>query len=403
MDRDNLKQRAVPAWLLALAAGVAVANLYYLQPLLHLVAVRFHLAGANAGYLVTATQVGFVVGLAILLPLGDLIDRRKLMVVALVLGAAFNAAVAFSQSLIFLVIGLVGSGLFSVVAQLAVSYAAAAVSAETRSTAVSKVMSGLLAGIVMARTYSGFVARFASFRAVYLIAVAGALLLAVVCYAALPPEKVKPSLNLREIWGSAVSLWLSQPILRWRSALGMIAFACFSMFWTTMAFALAGPPHHLDTAQIGLFGFAGLAGVISARSVGTFADRGYVWLTTLLAFLVVALSFLAFVFFDRSLLIFAVLTATLDAGLQAIQLSNQSVIYQIGNEIQGRVTMVYMVNYFLGGVIGSSLASLLFGFGGFHLVVITGAILGVVGLGLWAVNAGRESAWLAATRARRLD
>ncbi|MCI2976220.1 MAG: MFS transporter [Ferrimicrobium sp.] len=388
--------KRLPSLLLAVVAGVGVANTYYLQPLLHVVSVSLHLSGGNAGFLITVTQAGFVVGLAVLLPLGDRFDRRFLIVLTLLLAGIFDLGAGLVTGTIPLGASLIGVGIFSVVAQLAVTYVAAAAPIETRSSEIAKVMAGLLAGIVLARTYSGALSDLAGYHSVFLVAAGASVVLAIIVWVRLPVEEPKHPLTVVAMWRDGINLLRSEPILRLRSFLGMLSFGSFSIFWTTMAFALSAHPYHLSSGLIGLFGFAGLAGVLSARAVGALADRGHTALTTVASFGLIALSYFAFYLTHDSLMIFIVLTATLDAGIQGAQLSNQSLIYQLAPGAQGRITMVYMVFYFVGGVLGSSLASVLYGIGGWGAVTIAGTIAGVLGLVVWGVLATRERRWVSA-------
>ncbi len=335
-----------------------------------------------------------MVGLGTLLPIGDRLDRRKLIALSLGLAAVFDLWVSAAHGLLQLMLALAGLGAFAVVAQIAVTYAAAAAPAESRSRAVATVMSGLLAGIVLARTYSGAVAGATSYRVVFVIAAIAGVALALVTWWRLPPEGEKPELRLMKILSTSIELFKGEPLLQLRSLLGMLVFASFSMFWTTMALALSSPPYRLSTGAIGLFGFAGLAGVIAARTVGRLADQGRTRLTTVVSFSVIVLSWLGLLLDRNSLWVFVVLTATLDAGLQGAQLTNQSLIYRVGRGSQGRVTMAYMVNYFLGGVLGSLLASLLFTAGGFVLVSGAGVVAGLLPLVIWLGLAGRERRWI---------
>ena len=388
--------KRLPSLLLAVVAGVGVANTYYLQPLLHVVSVSLHLSGGNAGFLVTVTQAGFVLGLAVLLPLGDRFDRRLLIVVALALAGLFDLGAGLVSGVIPFGASLIGVGVFSVVAQLAVTYVAAAAPVETRASEIAKVMAGLLAGIVLARTYSGALSDLAGYHSVFLVAAAASVILAAIVWVRLPVEPAKDSLAFVAMWRDGILLLRTEPILRLRSFLGMLSFGSFSIFWTTMAFALSAHPYHLSSGLIGLFGFAGLAGVLSARVVGALADRGHAALTTVISFSLIALSYLAFYLTHDSLVIFIVLTATLDAGIQGAQLSNQSLIYRLSPGAQGRITMVYMVFYFVGGVIGSSLASILYGIGGWGDVTIAGTLAGGLGLVVWGIFATRERRWVSA-------
>ncbi|WP_298335586.1 MFS transporter [Ferrimicrobium sp.] len=391
-----MTHKRIPTLLLAIVAGVGVANTYYLQPLLHIVSVALHLSGGNAGFLITVTQAGFVVGLGVLLPLGDRFDRRFLIVLSLLLAGLFDVGAGLVTGTIPLGVSLIGVGIFSVVAQLAVTYVAAAAPPEVRSSEIAKVMAGLLAGIVLARTYSGALADLAGYHSVFLVAALASAILALIVWLRLPAEADKHAIAFVDMWRDGFRLLQREPILRLRSFLGMLSFGAFSIFWTTMAFALSAHPYHLSSGLIGLFGFAGLAGVLSARVVGALADRGHTAFTTVVSFSLIALSYFAFFLTHDSIVLFIVLTATLDAGIQGAQLSNQSLIYQLAPGAQGRITMVYMVFYFLGGVLGSSLASILYGIGGWADVTIAGTIAGVLGLVVWGVLALRERRWIQA-------
>ena len=313
--------KRLPSLLLAVVAGVGVANTYYLQPLLHVVSVSLHLSGGNAGFLVTVTQAGFVLGLAVLLPLGDRFDRRLLIVVALALAGLFDLGAGLVSGVIPFGASLIGVGVFSVVAQLAVTYVAAAAPVETRASEIAKVMAGLLAGIVLARTYSGALSDLAGYHSVFLVAAAASVILAAIVWVRLPVEPAKDSLAFVAMWRDGILLLRTEPILRLRSFLGMLSFGSFSIFWTTMAFALSAHPYHLSSGLIGLFGFAGLAGVLSARVVGALADRGHAALTTVISFSLIALSYLTFYLTHDSLVIFIVLPPQHGAVSHAIPIS----------------------------------------------------------------------------------
>jgi predicted MFS family arabinose efflux permease len=388
----------LPLALLAVVAAIAVANTYYLQPLLHLFSERYRLAGGAAGLFVTVTQGGYVLGLATLLPLGDRFDRRRLMLVAMVASAACDAVVAEAHGVVILVLGLFGLGTFSAAAQLAVTYAAAAAPPERRARSVATVMGGLLAGIVLARTYAGWLGQFAGVAAVFAVAAAACLLLAVGIWLRLPREAVPKERAVSVLYRSALRLLRDERLLALRAGLGFLSFAAFSMFWTTMALVLSAAPYWLNAGAIGLFGFAGLAGVLAARVVGRLADHGFAGATTVVSFVLITLSW-AGLYLDRSsVLAFAMLTAVLDAGIQGAQLSNQSAIYLLAPGAQGRVTMVYMVCYFLGGVVGSSGASVLFGMGGFRLVAFAGACIGLAGIAVMALLGRAEAGWRRSAR-----
>ena len=248
--------------LFAVACGVSVANLYYAQPLLDTIAKSFGTTSGTAGLVVTAAQIGYALGLAFLVPLGDLLARRWLVpMVLLVTAGGLLASAAAPDIGVLIAVGLVvGAG--SVAAQLLVPMAASLADDEHRGRVVGVVMSGLLLGILLARTVSGVVAQASSWRVVYLMAAGLTAVLAVVL-GRLLPRRARTRIGYGTLLRSAARLLVTESLLRRRAVFGALGFAAFSVFWTTMAFVLAGAPYHYDDLTIGLFGLVG-AGAPSA-------------------------------------------------------------------------------------------------------------------------------------------
>jgi predicted MFS family arabinose efflux permease len=372
--------------LLATACGLSAANLYYAQPLLHAIAGTFRSGPSVTALIVTGSQVGYALGLGLLVPIGDMVARRRLVPIVLGITAVglVLAAIAPSVGILIAVCVLVGLG--SVAAQMLVPLAAELAGEANRGAVVGKVMSGLLIGILLARTLAGLVADVAGWRSVYLAAAGLIVLLAIVLSRRLPDE-VRPSTHsYGGLLRSVVALFLGEPTLRRRALFGALAFAAFSVFWTTVAFVLAGPPYHYNETIIGLFGLVGAAGAIFANVAGRLADRGHIaHLTSACALLL--LSSFGVLYIGRHALWAMILgIVLLDVGTQGMQVTNQSVIYRLAPEARSRVTSAYMVVYFAGGAVGSAVAGGVYASAKWAGVCIVGAAIGAVALLLVALT-----------------
>ncbi len=372
--------------LLAFTCGAAVANLYYAQPLLPTIARAFSVSGSTAGLLVTVTQAGYVVGLALLVPLGDLLERRRLIAAMLVIsaGGLGLAAAAPSFSLFAAAVALLG--VTAVVAQIIVPMSSSLAGGHERGRVVGTVMSGLLIGILVARTISGLAAELLGWRAVFVMAAVAMLVLAAVLRCALP--RVPPTERLRypQLLRSVLALVRGEPLLRQRMLIGATAFGCFSVLWTSVAFLLAGPPYHYGNAAIGLFGLAGLAGALAAPVAGRLSDHGHGRLAMTGSILVLLLSWGVLAFGRSSVVALIVGIVLLDLGAQAMHISNQSAIYSLHGQARSRLTTAYMVAYFMGGVVLSAATSALYAGGGWTAVCALGAGTAAVGLIAWLIT-----------------
>jgi predicted MFS family arabinose efflux permease len=268
-------------------------------------------------------------------------------------------------------------GLGSVAAQILVPLAAELAGAEDRGRVVGQVMSGLLVGILLARTLSGLVAGVTNWRVVYGVAAALVIATALVLARLLPEERERPRLHYSELLRSTIALFGSEPVLRRRALFGALGFAGFSVFWTTIAFMLAGPPYHYGDIVIGLFGLVGAAGAVCASFAGRLADRGKAAITTTVFSVAVAASFLPIWLGRHSLGWLIVGIAVLDIGVQGLQVTNQSIIYTL-SDARSRITSTYMVCYFVGGAVGSAVAGDVYGAGGWAAVCWLGAGIGAV-------------------------
>jgi predicted MFS family arabinose efflux permease len=375
--------------LFAAACGLSVANLYYAQPILDTIARSFGASPATAGLVVTLSQVGYALGLALLVPLGDLLNRRRLIPVVLLLTAvgAGAAAVAPTIGVLVAVALVVGAG--STVAQMLVPMAASLADEKHRGQVVGMVMSGLLLGILLARTVSGVVAGVAGWRSVYVLAAGIAVVLALVLARVLPRETERPRIGYGTLLRSTATLFATEPVLRRRALFGALGFAAFSVFWTTMAFVLARAPYHYGDLTIGLFGLIGAAGALCATFAGRWADRGLTGRTTLIFTLLVAASFVALWWGGHDLTMMIVGILVLDVGVQGLQVTNQSVIYRLAPGARSRVNSAYMVCYFAGGALGSAVGSAVYDRWGWGGVCVLGAGIGAAALALAVVDGRR--------------
>jgi predicted MFS family arabinose efflux permease len=369
--------------LLATACGAAVANNYYAQPLLHTIAATFGVPVATAGLLVTAGQVGYAVGLALLVPLGDLLERRRLISRMLVITAAAQALAATAPGIAVLASALAVAGVTSVVAQIIVPMAASLATDQQRGQVVGTVMSGLIIGILVARTVSGLIASASGWRPVFIMAAAAMLLLAAVLHRALPEAGPGERVSYRALLRSVLDLVREERVLRQRMGLGAAAMGCFSILWTPIAFLLSGPPYRYCTALIGLFGLAGLAGAGIAPAAGRLADRGHGRYATLGAIVLLLASWGLLDLGASSLAALIAGIVVLDLGSQALHISNQSAIYALRPQARSRINTAYMVAYFLGGAAGSAAASVVYSAAGWTGVCALGAFTAAAALWFW--------------------
>jgi predicted MFS family arabinose efflux permease len=372
--------------LMAVACGAAVANIYYAQPLLSTIAHDFAISDGTAGLLVTASQVGYAAGLVLLVPLGDLVERRRLVTGILLLTAFALAATAASPSFTVMAAFIVLVGVTSVVAQILVPLASTLAAEDERGRVVGNVMSGLLVGILVARTASGLIAQAGGWRLVFAVSAALMLLLSAVLRLNLPKVRPTTTLSYPALLGSVGKLVREQRTLRIRMIYGALGMGQFSVLWTTVAFMLAGSPYHYGDATIGLFGLVGLAGALAAQAAGRLADRGKHHRATGLFFAVTVLSWAAIATGRSSLAGLIVGIALLDLGVQGAQITNQSVIYTLVPSARSRLTTAYMTSVFASAAIFSALSSALYDSGGWEAISALGGGLAATGVLVWLVE-----------------
>lgn len=343
--------------LLATIAGVSVANIYYNQPLLGNLRESFPHSASWVGAVPAVTQLGYAAGMLLLAPLGDRFDRRLLMLLQIAAICVALVIAASAPSLVVLIGASLAIGVLATIAQQAVPFAAELAPPSGRGHAVGTVMSGLLLGILLARTAAGFVAEYFGWRAVFGASVVALLALAVVIWMRLPRSKPTSTLPYGKLLVSMWHLIVEHPGLREASLTGACLFAGFSVFWSVLALLLAGAPFHLGPQAAGLFGIVGAAGALAAPLAGKSSDRRGPRAVISLSIVLVAVSFVVFGLSGTSIAGLVVGVIILDVGVQAAQISNQSRIYALSPEARSRVNTVYMVTYFIGGAAGSAVGA----------------------------------------------
>ena len=383
-----VKPNDMLVYLMAVACGVAVANLYYAQPLLHTLAQSFGTSQSTAGLIVTMTQLGYVIGLALIVPLGDLLERRRLIAVVSAGTAVALAGAAVSPGIGSFLIACLAIGLTAVVAQVLVPFAAVLAADEQRGAVIGRVMAGLLLGILLARTVSGFVADIFGWRAVFGMATVIMIVQSAVLWRVLPQSRGETRLSYPALIGSVFLLFREEPLLRRRIVYGALGFAAFSVFWTAVAFLLARPPYGYSDSVIGLFGLIGAAGALSASFAGHIHDRGGTRLGTGVLLALVVLAFAIMGIYGTHLAAIIVGVVLLDIGQQGTHILNQSAIYTLNPEARSRITTAYMTCFFFGGVIGSASSGFVFEIAGWPGVAWLGGMFGGIALLYWLTELG---------------
>ncbi len=378
-----LRPNALLTFVMALACGVAVANIYYAQPLLDTLARDFSVSRGTAGMIITMTQLGYATGLVLLVPLGDLLERRRLIVTVSLATAVALAGTALAPGIELFILCALATGLTAVVAQILVPFAAHLADDDQRGRVVGRVMTGLLLGILLARTVSGGLADALGWRAVYWLAAGVMVCQALLLARLLPREPGQTSLSYAALLASVLTLMREEPLLRRRIVYGAAGFAAFSAFWTTLPFLLARPPYGYSDSVIGLFGLLGAAGALCANVAGSLHDRGLSRVGTGSFLSLITLSFWVMTLFAHELAAIVLGIVLLDIGVQGNQILNQGAIYQIRPEARSRITTAYMTCYFLGGALGSAGAAWLYTLAGWTGACALGAAFGLIGVLFW--------------------
>lgn len=374
---------------MAIATGLAVANIYYNQPMLGVIEAAFP-DSPLAALVPTATQIGYALGLVFLVPLGDLFERRLVIVIQFGLLTLALAAAALAPGAGALLGASILIGFTATVAQQIVPMAALLSAPEERGRSVGLVMSGLLSGILLSRTLSGFVASQGGWRTMFWVGVPMALAGTLAMRFALPHSRPNLKVRYPALIASLLTLWQEEPRLR-RATLGQAClFASFSAYWTTLALYLEGPHYRAGSEVAGLFGLVGIVGVMTAPRAGRMADRTGPEAVIRMGALVAVLSWLAFAAW-RHYSGLVVGTILLDLGVQASLVSNQHVIYSLNPEARNRLNTIFVTGMFVGGAAGSSLAVAAWHQFGWSGVCTVGAGGGLIALAVGMAYPNRRS------------
>lgn len=371
--------------LLAASCGITVANLYYAQPLLGLIASSLHVGEGAAATVVTVTQIGYALGLLFVLPVGDLLENRVLVV--RILGAtAVSLLVAglapnFGLFLAFSVL----VGITSVVAQILVPLAAHLAPEGEEGRYVGRVMSGLLLGILLARTVASFVAEVAGWRSIFLISAGLTVVLAAVLWRALPLRKPDHSAGYGSLLKTVGRLVRDEPVLRRLALCQATMFGTFTAFWTAIAYELIDE-HGFSQAQIGIFALVGAAGAAAAPLGGWLADRGWGHPARAMALVLAAASVALAGLGSHSIVLLASAAVLLDLAVQCHQVMSQQVMYALRPDARARLNTVYMTTVFVSGAGSSAIAGVLHDAYGWTGVCVFGTVFPLVGLLIWATG-----------------
>ena len=364
--------------LMALACGLCAGGNYFNQPLLHSIAEHFGVDEAAAASSVTLAQTAYAAGLLLLAPLGDKLQRRGLAVALMLLAAAGQALCGQAQSLSVFLLGTLVAGLFSVAAQVLVPMAAALALPGQSGRAVGWVMSGLLLGILLARSVAGMVSEAWGWQAVYQGAAAIMAVVALWLWQALPASRNPSPVSYPQVLSSMWRLLCSQAGLRQRTLVSALAFASVSVLFSTMALQLSGGPLGLDDGQIGLIGLAGAAGALVATQAGRLVDKGLGRVSCAIGALALLLSWPMLWWGGAHLGWFVLGMVVIDLGLQCLNITNQASVAQLLPAARGRMNAVYMTGYFLGAAAGSALGTLAWSRGGWQGACALGLALALL-------------------------
>lgn len=361
-------------WIMTISSGLIVANNYYNQPLLSLMAKDFDVSESSISNSAMLTQMGFAAGLLFIVPMGDMLKRKKmilvdmLFVILALFGMAYSPSAGWVYPMSFLI------GFTSVIPQILVPMAAELSVPEKKSAAVGMVMSGLLIGILLSRVVSGFVGAYIGWREMYWIAGLMMVLMLLVLWKTLPEISPVYKGNYKGLMRSVLYFARTEPVLQLASFRGATAFATFSVFWTTLVFHMEETPFHAGADIVGLFGLVGASGAFAAVFIGGISHRVNRFRIILYSILLILAGWLFFYVEGNTYWGLIVGVILLDFGLQALHVMNQSAIFSIREDANNRINTVYMTSYFIGGALGTFIAAHAWQYKGWTGVVIVGTI-----------------------------
>ncbi|ELW87121.1 MFS transporter [Acinetobacter baumannii] len=371
--------------LFAIASGASVANVYYAQPLLDILASDFNVSHAAIGGVVTATQIGCALALVFLVPLGDLVNRRRLMAIQLMALISALLMVAFAHSTIVLLTGMLAVGLLgTAMTQGLIAYAASAAAPHEQGHVVGTAQSGVFIELLLARVFSGGISDVAGWRGVYFCAAIIMLMIALPLWRRLPHLNVQPvTMRYSQLLTSMLKLLRQEKVLQVRGVLALLMFAAFNILWSALVLPLSAPPYNFSHTVIGSFGLFGVIGALAATRAGQWADRGYAQRTSLAALLILLLAWWPLSLMTYSLWALVIGIVLLDLGGQALHVTNQSMIFRTRPEAHSRLVGLYMLFYAIGSGLGAISTTATYAYAGWLGVCSLGACVSLLALLFW--------------------
>ncbi len=387
---EHLNARISPSlvWLFAIASGLSVANVYYAQPLLDALAQDFGISQAAVGGVITATQTGCALALLFLVPLGDRVDRRRLMAMQMLALIVALTAVGMAQSAPVLLAGMLAVGLLgTAMTQGLIAYAASAAAPHEQGRVVGTAQGGVFIGLLLARVFAGGVSDLAGWRGVYFCAALLMLAIAIPLWRRLPvlPSASRP-LSYPRLLVSMLTLLRDEKVLQVRGILALLMFAAFNIFWSALVLPLSAPPYSFSHTAIGAFGLAGVVGALAAARAGQWADRGYARRTSGMALLALLLAWWPLSLMEVSLWALVMGIVLLDLGGQALHVTNQSLIFRTRPDAHSRLVGLYMLFYAVGSGLGAIGTTVTYAHFGWQGVCMLGALVSLLALVFWWVT-----------------
>nr|WP_230857875.1 MFS transporter [Enterobacter mori] len=375
-------------WLFSIASGLSVANVYYAQPLLDALAGEFGISHAAVGGVVTATQLGCALALLFVVPLGDNVDRKRLMAIQLLALVAALISVGIAQTSSTLLAGMLATGMLgTAMTQGLIAYAASAASPHEQGRVIGAAQGGVFIGLLLARVFSGGISDIAGWRGVYLCAAVLMVIIAFPLWWKLPRLPAVPTvMSYPQLIGSMLTLLRKEKVLQVRGILALLMFAAFNIFWSALVLPLSSPPYNFSHTAIGAFGLAGVVGALAATRAGQWADRGYARNTSAAALVILLLAWWPLSLMDRSLGILLIGIVLLDLGGQALHVTNQSLIFRTRPEAHSRLVGLYMLFYATGSGFGAIGTTITYAAVGWQGVCLLGGTVSLLALLFWWIT-----------------
>ncbi|MEB8290601.1 MFS transporter [Klebsiella michiganensis] len=388
-DPQTIMPRSL-VWLFAIASGLSVANVYYAQPLLDALARDFAIGDAAIGGVIAATQIGCALALLLLVPLGDRVNRRRLMATQVILLIAALAAVSMASTAVMLLgcmlaVGLLGTAM----TQGLIAYAASAAAPHEQGRVVGAAQSGVFIGLLLARVFSGSISDLFGWRGVYILAAVLMLGIALPLWRRLPLLAAAPNpLSYPRLLISMLALLRQEKVLQVRGVLALLMFAAFNIFWSALVLPLSAPPFGFSHTEIGALGLVGVIGALAAGRAGKWADRGYGQRTSAAALVMLLIAWWPLSLMAWSPAALLVGIVLLDLGGQALHVTNQSMIFRTRPEAHSRLVGLYMLFYALGSGLGAVSTTAVYARGGWQGVCLLGASVSLLALLFWLITRG---------------